>query len=564
MKAVDFLGALAVCALLTISADRAMAATGDAVAESIEPMVESALSSHRVAGIELPDTARFATVIRALYARRGGAPLWFTQAGLTANGRELLERIRFADQYGLRSGDYRANDIIYRAFSLAGSNADPAEWQALDVALTFTAARFLTHLHAGRIDPRTVGHDLIVPHASLDLATALAALAGTTDIPNVLADYEPGFRHYELLRRALLRYRELAQQPELNELPTLPTRSVRQGDTYAGMNRLRALLLALGDWPESETTATVDSLDATTVNALKRFQARHGLDADGALGPGTFMALTTPFARRVQQIEFALERARWLPSRLDSPPIIVNIPQFKLFAFRTLEDSESDMLHMNVVVGKIFPQNNTPVFAADLRYVVIRPYWDVRRSILNNELLPSIRRNPDWFVRNRFEIVQGQSDTSPVLAPTPENIEALASGAARLRQRPGADNSLGNFKFLFPNVYNVYLHDTPTRGTFARAQRAASHGCVRIEDPRALADQLLANEAGWQDAAARAAQIDAALARSTPTRITLQRPVRVFLIYATALALEDGRVLFFDDIYGHDARLASALAATVH
>ncbi len=519
-------------------------------------------------GIALGDVSRWAEPVRALYATHTHAEsttadgaIWSRSGALTASGRALLEQIRLADQFGLHSTDYPANAIIYRAFAITGTAAEPADWLALDVALSFTAARFVTHLHSGRIDPRTVGHDLDVLHAALDLTTVLAALANTTDVPAVLSDYEPAFRHYELLRRALFQYRQLAQQPELTALPPLPARSVRGGERYDGMTPLRRLLVALGDLPGTPPDSSDDTLDQATFAALQRFQERHGLEPDGTLGRGTYTELTTPFSRRVQQIELAIERSRWLPAKLDSPPIVVNIPQFKLFAFRTVEDRESDMLHMNVVVGKVFPQNKTPVFAADLRYIVIRPYWDAPRSIIVNELLPSIRANPAWLARNHFEIVQGDSDTSPVLAPSPESIAAVARGAARLRQRPGPDNSLGNFKFLFPNRYNVYLHDTPARGLFARAQRAASHGCVRIEDPRALANQLLANETGWTDAEERSAKINSALAKTTPTRVTLKRPVRVFLMYATAIAVEDGRVLFFDDIYGHDAKLVQALGS---
>jgi murein L,D-transpeptidase YcbB/YkuD len=287
--------------------------------------------------------------------------------------------------------------------------------------------------------------------------------------------------------------------------------------------------------------------------ALVRFQVRHRLDIDGALGRATLDALNVPLARRVQQIEFAIERSRWLPSRLASPPIIVNIPQFELFAFQTTEDRESDILIMDVVVGKAFPQNNTPVFVSDMKQVVLRPFWDVPRSILMNELLPQIKANPDWVANSGFEIVRGQGDDGAVVPQSAESVALLASGALRLRQKPGPRNALGNAKFLFPNRYNVYLHDTPSQGAFAQARRAASHGCVRVIDPPALARHVLRNNPEWTPE-----RISAAMNAETGTRITLTQPIRVFLIYATALALEDGRVLFFEDIYHHDEKLAKA------
>lgn len=511
------------------------------------------LSLTAAAGTVRSSTPPWQAQIERWYADND-ATLWLRGRALTPSARSLLEEIRQADQYGLDSNDYPAAVLTYRAMDLAGGAPNAPSATELDRAVTELAARFLTDLHIGRVSPRAAGHDLDVPHAELDVVTALRGLAGASDVASVLRDYQPGFRHYDLLRETLARYRELAQQPELNALPALPARSVKLGEAYAGMAQLQSLLQALGDWPPDAQTTPTAVLDDATSGALRRFQQRHGLDADGALGRATFAALTTPFARRVQQIQLALERMRWLPAKLGTPPIIVNIPQFRLFAFRTLDDRESEMLQMNVVVGKAFPQTKTPVFAADLRTVVLRPYWDVPRSILTQELLPSIRANPLWIDNNGFEIVRGPSDDSPAVAVTPESIAELERGSLRLRQRPGPRNALGDAKFLFPNKYNVYLHDTPARGLFSQARRAASHGCVRVADPVALAEHLLAKEPGWD-----AARIRAAIALDRPTRITLRAPVRVYLLYATALAAEDGRVFFFDDIYRHDAKLLKLL-----
>jgi murein L,D-transpeptidase YcbB/YkuD len=354
-----------------------------------------------------------------------------------------------------------------------------------------------------------------------------------------------------LLRDALTRYRALAAGPQPATLPAPARASVKPGDAYAGMSTLRARLVQLGDLERSAlTTQTGDWLDGVTSMALVRFQVRHRLDVDGALGRVTLEALNVPLSKRVRQIEFALERSRWLPSRLASPPIIVNIPQFELFAFRTTEDRERDILIMDVVVGKVFPQNNTPVFVADMKQVVLRPFWDVPRSILLGELLPQIKANPNWVANNGFEIVRGQGDDGVVVTQSAESVAALESGSLRLRQKPGPRNALGNAKFLFPNRFNVYLHDTPSQGAFAQSRRAASHGCVRVIDPPALARHVLRNNPEWS-----AERIDAAMNAETGTRITLAQPIRVFLIYATALALEDGRVLFFEDIYHHDEKL---------
>lgn len=476
------------------------------------------------------------------------ALLWIHERALSASGAALLGEMRDAEKYGLRARDYDAAALLARA---AGLKVNPADAAALDADVSRAVARFVMHLHSGRVAPRAVGHDLDVPHAVVDAAVAVRALAGSAQPLSVLADYEPAFHHYELLRAALAHYRALAARGEPAPLAPAARANVKPGETYADMPALRARLVQLGDLEASALKrAPDDTLDAITTMALVRFQVRHRLDVDGALGRATLEALNVPLARRVRQIEFALERSRWLPSRLASPPIIVNIPQFELFAFNTTEDRESDILIMDVVVGKAFPQNNTPVFVSDMRQIVLRPYWDVPRSILVDELLPQIRANANWVASHDFEIVRGQGDDGAVVAQSADSVAALAAGTLRLRQRPGPRNALGNAKFLFPNRYNVYLHDTPSQGAFGRSSRAASHGCVRVSDPPALARHVLRNNPEWSDE-----RIAAAMNAATGTRINLAQPIRVFLIYATALALEDGRVLFFEDIYHHDEKL---------
>jgi murein L,D-transpeptidase YcbB/YkuD len=213
------------------------------------------------------------------------------------------------------------------------------------------------------------------------------------------------------------------------------------------------------------------------------------------------------------------------------------------------------MTPLNVIVGQAFPDHNTPVFTAEMRYLVIRPYWDVPASIARKELLPALRKDAAYAAKHGFELVRGQRDDSPVVPVSNEALQELAQGKLRIRQRPGRENALGAIKFMLPNPYNVYLHSTPAQALFARTRRAFSHGCVRVEDPVALARFVLRGEATWT--AERVAQ--EMQAEGGPLRVTLRQPVQVMMIYATALAAEDGRVLFFDDVYGHDQRLAELL-----
>jgi murein L,D-transpeptidase YcbB/YkuD len=316
------------------------------------------------------------------------------------------------------------------------------------------------------------------------------------------------------------------------------------------------LLIALGDLPET-STSTSAVLDSITAEGLSHFQKRMSLTPDGVLGRATYRALTVPLAQRAQQIVLSLERVRWLPRTLDAPPIIVNIPQFRLFAFRTPRDAARDILQMDVIVGATFEGRETPVFAADMTYVVLNPYWDVPASILKQELLPHLQVESDWAERNGYEIVAGPGDDAQVVPATPENIARLAAGKLRLRQVPGPENALGRIKFMLPNQHNVYLHDTPTQALFKENRRAFSHGCIRVADPMALLAHVLRNEPGWN-----AERMAAALAGPPATRIVLTQPIPVFIVYGTALATEAGDTLFFDDIYLQDAKLTRLLLRT--
>ncbi len=497
--------------------------------------------------------------LRAIYAGRGDDPLWIGPAGPTPEALALLARLRAADAYGLRPEDYAGamiTEIADRASVHEPAGADQVARRARsDVALSAAALRFVSDLHFGRVDPRQAGFQLDTPRQPFDLASAVEELAAAEDVGRVLASIEPQFYHYKLLEVALERYHELARRPDLTQLPA-PAKPVKPGGVYAGAPALRRLLEAVGDLPQANAAAAGEDLriDALLAAAIARFQARHGLAADGVLGRATYAALTTPFAHRVRQIELTLERWRWLPA-FDSPPIIVNVPEFRLFAFRSTADRKASILQMDVIVGKSYPRFQTPVFAADMKYVVFRPYWDIPYSIMRREMLPEIRANSAYIAKQHLEIVAGQTDAAQPLPVTAENIEALAAGKLRLRQQPGPDNALGLVKFIFPNHYNVYLHSTPAHQLFRESRRAFSHGCIRVSDPVALAEHVLRNATGdWTRG-----KIVAAMNGEATQRVNLARPIRVMILYGTVLATESGDVMFFDDIYGGDRKLEALL-----
>ena len=518
--------------------------------------------------------ASFASLVGA--QAPDGRPLrWSDGAQPTRAAGALLQEMRHADERGLDPEDYSPERLAQRladARSSPGAGIEP--WVIFDTELSQTAIRFLSDLHFGRIAPASVGQNLTLQRDTLDVAASLDALATAPDVAASLDALEPQFKHYALLKQQLVRYRALAADSAITDLPAFHTKSLKPGDAYAGAAQLRRLLAAVGDLspadaaPADAAAADVAAAGAATgdgswqtltppvVEALKSFQRRHGEKPDGVLGAATFKELTRPLSSRARQIELTMERWRWLPSALQSAPIIVNIPQFRLFAFDSTADTEAQIRRMDVIVGKAFEATQTPVFTADMTYLIFRPYWEVPRSIAVKEILPGVRRNPAYLDKHQMELVRGEGESPTIVPNTAANIALLAKGLLRVRQKPGPDNSLGLVKFMFPNRYNVYLHSTPARLLFNESRRDFSHGCIRVSDPVGLAQYVLRDSPEWTRE-----KILEAMNGSTTMTVTLKNRIRVFVVYGTALATEDGKALFFDDIYGHDQRLEAALAA---
>jgi L,D-transpeptidase YcbB len=494
------------------------------------------------------------------YGLRGNTLLWSHDGVPTPNALALLQTLSAAASDGLQPADYRGDELAAAVRSLQQRGATPAQWAELDLQLSAALLNFTTELHCGRVSAQAAGFELPNDCSGFDAKAVVAQLATLPDTAAALTALEPPYIHYQLLKQALPRFRQLAAQPELTQLRPQSAK-VAPGQFYAGAPALRRLLVALDCMPGVDPAKPPPAkagdalvLDQALSEGLKRCQALFGLQADGQLGRDTFAALTVPLAQRVRQIELTLERWRWLPP-LKYPSIIVNIPQFHLFALDAQQEHEDLMLQMDVIVGQEYARTQTPVFMAAMKSVVFRPYWDVPRSILLREILPSIRRKPDYLEAERLQLIRGESDDSPVVAATPENVQALADGQLRLRQQPGPDNSLGLVKFLLPNSHDVYLHSTPAAQLFREPRRTFSHGCIRLSDPAALAQWVLKGNPGdWS-----AERIATAMQGDDDVHVTLAKPVQVLIVYGTALATEDGAVHFFDDVYGHDRQLEQLL-----
>lgn len=501
--------------------------------------------------------------LRSIYANTANRPLWSVDGRATPQALALVRILRDVHGYGLEPRDYDGDSLAALARRAGAERPESKRWADLwarfDVRLTVQALHLLCDLHYGRINPSAAGFALERPRRALDLDAVVRSLARSDDVREALASVEPAYYPYRLLEEALARYRQLAAQDDsLTDLPPLPRRSVKAGQRYCGAPALRRRLRVVGDLPAGTYThpATEDSeeLDPALVNALERFQRRHGLAVDGILGRATFRQLTTPFTVRVRQIELSLERWRWLPN-LQPPLVIVNIPQFQLYAFRTLTGPAADTLHMNVIVGRAASGAHTPTFITEMKYVVFRPYWNVPRDITVRELLPDIRDQPGYLASQHLQIVRGESDAATPVPPTDANLAALAADRLRLRQLPGPENALGLIKFGVPNPYDVLLHSTPARWLFSSPRRAFSHGCIRVSDPVALAVFALGGTPGdWSRE-----KIEAAMNGPDNQRVALAKPIALIVLYVTAFADERGQVLFSGDLYGEDARLTRLL-----
>lgn len=509
-----------------------------------------------------PDIGRDTLLARELGSEKGALAaiysspelLWIRDGDASAQAREILASMRDAEAFGLDSEDYRAADLESKWGSSAHSPQQNAQW---DFSVSVSVLRFISHLHRGRVDASAAGFDL-PEREKFDGAAELRRVAAASNVSQALAVLEPSFVHYALLKTSLRKYRVMSQAP-IDSLPPLDAEAVKVGDYYKGMASLRARLVAENDLDrDSWDTASPLSMDVVTADALKRFQFRYGIQMDGVLGTETYRALSVPLSRRVRQIELTLERWRWLPAN-SGPTVIVNIPQFRLFAFESERDREEEMTTMDVIVGKTFPHTRTPAFAADMTHIVFRPYWDVPRSILSREMLPKARVDADYFSKEGLEIVDARNGL-PVAAAREEVLRDLTEGALRVRQPPGPTNALGLVKFVLPNSYDVYLHSTPSRELFNRSRRAFSHGCIRVSDPDGLAQYAL--RVAGKGAAWSKVQIEAAMNGTETVRVDFARPIHVLIVYGTAVATTAKGTYFFDDLYGNDLRLEKLLTDT--
>jgi L,D-transpeptidase YcbB len=514
--------------------------------------IQNLVARGSLEGMRWPNFADYRNWLQKFYEPAGFAPAWSQGARPVPQALALIAAFRDAGKNGLNPEDYDSLlwDERIRALESSSSSSLVARF---DVAMTVCAMRYVSDLRFGRINPNHFSFGLSVERKKYDLAQFLRdRILTNSDLQTTLDEVEPPFAAYRRTEQALARYMELARSDDGQKLPAV-TKPIEPGGSYSGVPRLASFLRLVGDLPLDATLpANPETYDGSLVEAVKRFQRRHGLDADGRLGQATIKQLNVPLQDRVVQLQLTLERWRWLPAEFSAPPIIVNIPDFRL---RVLNENNNVVMDMRVVVGKAL-RTQTPVFTRDMTYVVLRPYWNVPPSILRSEIVPAIQRDRGYIARKNYEITTQDGEVVTSGEVSDEVLAQLRTGKLAVRQKPGPSNALGLIKLIFPNEHNVYLHSTPAQALFSRSRRDFSHGCIRVEKAAELAAWALRNNPDWTlDRVQQGMQSG----RDNVT-VTLVKRVPVFIVYGTALAYENGEVHFTDDIYGHDAKLAAALA----
>jgi murein L,D-transpeptidase YcbB/YkuD len=501
-----------------------------------------------------PDFSDYDKHVQKFYESYDYSLPWVREGKPTAQAQQVIALLLQADQKGLSAGDYDGPRWADRLAKLKPVAPQPSEGDAVrfDIALTLCVMRYISDLHIGKVNPKHFDFGLDIEAKKYNLPEFLKEhVVDALDVAGALAQVEPPYPGYRRTIQALHTYLELAKEYDGNLLPATQ-KTTAPGDSYPGVAKLTQLLRLLGDLPVDASVAVDGTVyQGPLVEAVRNFQRRLGRDPDGHINGQTLADLNVPLAVRVRQMQLTLERWRWLPLSYEKSPIVANIPEFHLRAY---DENFKIALQMNVVVGKAYG-HDTPVFSDTMEYVIFRPYWSVPYSIAKAEFLPRIARDPDYLAEKGFEVVDSRQEVVTSGTVTSEVLEQLRAGKLFIRQTPGPKNSLGLVKFIFPNNYNIYFHDTPEQVFFSKSRRDFSHGCIRLEKPADLPVWVLRNNPGWT-----MERIRAAMNGSTTQQVNLAHPIPVLIVYATVIVTEDGIVHFYDDIYGHDAALEKVLA----
>lgn len=524
-------------------------------ADAITPLI----NAKQLSFLRWPKIADFQPLVNRFYEGRELELAWSRNGRPTAQATAMIEAFATADKAGLNPEDYDSSRWPERIKAL--SSGDHQAVAQFDVALTLDAMRYLSDIHLGRVAPQHFNFEIDAQSKRQDWAQFLNdKVLETSDIPGMIAALEPDSEDYRKTKEALAHYRELAKSQADAEAAgaktqlTDPGRQLTTGDRYADACALRVRLNLEGDAAIEipDDCSGAHALTQADMEAIKAYQTRHGISPDGKLGPATVRSLNVPMSQRVTQIEDALERWRWLPEQYQKPRLLVNLPEFLLRGYT--EDHQLDFT-MRVVVGKVKGDHETPVFTRVMKYLIFRPFWNVPISIIKKELVPHVQANPAYLESKNYEVLGRSGKTI-----TDYTANSLEHNGYLVRERPGPGNSLGLVKFMFPNQFDIYLHSTPESYLFQRQRRDFSHGCIRVQHPDDLAVWVLNGQTGKDNEPWDLDKVQEAMNDGDDNKqVNLKTQLPIVIFYLTAHVDADGKMDFFDDIYGYDADLNETL-----
>jgi len=528
-------GKIMLAALLTVSIP-AFAQAGDR--DVLRDRIDMLVSTHEATVEGAPIAA--VALIDELYARRSYEPAWTDPAMVE----QIFSQVLRSVEHGLNPEDFHAKQLGAR-LNPGPRGDDPMFRADTEILCSDAVVRLAITLQYGKLDPSNFDPAWNFSRQIVreDPLAYFNRVLDTKTVALTLATLGPQNPYYRNFQNGLREYRSIMAAggwPNVSAGPVL-----EPGSRGARVAELRHRLEVTGDLSAPDTDDP-EAFDKELEAAVKHFQMRHGIDADGKAGPRTIEELNIPVETRVNQLRASLERMRWVFRDLPDDYLIVDIAGFHAYLVR-----QGDVVwETRVQVGK--PYHATPVFKDTVRYLDFNPTWTIPPGILRKETLPAIRRDPSYLSRNNMSVV---TTSGKIVDPTAIDWAATASKGFpyMIRQEPGPHNALGRVKFMFPNKYMVYLHDTPSKGLFARTERAFSHGCIRTQNPFDLAELLLADQ-GWDRK-----RIDEVVASRKTTRVNLQNSVTVMLLYWTAEVDEDGTVHFRKDVYDRDPPVIEGL-----
>jgi murein L,D-transpeptidase YcbB/YkuD len=491
-------------------------------------------------------------VLADFYRSRTYRPAWSTDNGLRWESMVLIRAIIEAELEGLRSEDYHLSSIEMLLIEIGNDQAtnkipDPDKFADFDLLLTDAFLVYGAHLAKGRVNPQKIQSEWFIKTRKVNLLKVLRYALASGQIEESLNILRPQSDVYEAMKHHLKKYKDILN---LGGWQRIPRGSLLQkGSRGKRVALLHARLTFSGDLDESGITDHL-FFDENLDQAVRRFQKRHGLLIDGMVGHETLAALNVPVEGRIKIITFNMERLRWLPRDLGERYVFINIANFEL----NIVEGEQILSTMRVVVGR--KARPTPIFTGRMTYMELNPYWYIPGKIAREDILPRILDDPNYLSKENIRVFRTWKE--PALEIDPGTVDwALITRnnfPFKLRQEPGSSNALGRIKFVFPNKFSVFLHDTPAQALFNKTKRSSSSGCIRVENPIELAEYLLKGQAKWNRE-----KIMTTINKGRRKILVIPDPIKVHVLYLTAWVEKDGTLNFRDDIYGKDEPLKKAL-----